>query len=209
MSGGAIRHSSARWPTPRAPISRTRKRVSGVARSTVSGRPSSLLNEPAVATVEPASLSTRASMSLALVLPWEPVIATTRSRSGAVAETAQHHPGQLLQCGPGVGDQHRRRAGRPGAEDGSGAADHCPLGVVVPVHVLAVEGHEQAPGRGVAAVEERRAGHDEAGLGVHHPAVHEVGELAQGQRDHRPTCSVRAARTSSRSSKGCTTPSIS
>ena len=41
------------WPMPRAPISSTRNRVAGSARSTVYGWPSSLLNEPAGATVGP------------------------------------------------------------------------------------------------------------------------------------------------------------
>ena len=46
------------WPRPRAPISRTRKRVPAVARSTVSGTPISLLLLPAVATVGPAAART-------------------------------------------------------------------------------------------------------------------------------------------------------
>ncbi len=51
------------------------------ARSTVSGSPISLLNEPNVATVAPAAASTWASRSFVLVLPCEPVSATTRSPS--------------------------------------------------------------------------------------------------------------------------------
>ncbi len=85
-SGGAIAQRSAMWPTPRAPISRTRKRVEGSTPRTVSGSPSSLLNDWYVATVGPASESTAASMSLTLVLPCEPVTATTR-RSGAARRT--------------------------------------------------------------------------------------------------------------------------
>ena len=57
-SGGAIRHSSAMCPMPRAPISTTRYSVSAVQRSTVSGTPSSLLRLPAVATVGPTPAST-------------------------------------------------------------------------------------------------------------------------------------------------------
>ena len=46
------------WPIPRAPISSTRNRVSGVALRTVSGTPISLLWLPAVATVGAAVAST-------------------------------------------------------------------------------------------------------------------------------------------------------
>ena len=42
------------------------------------GRPNSLLNDPAGATVGPAAPNTAASMSFVLVFPLEPVKATTR-----------------------------------------------------------------------------------------------------------------------------------
>ena len=116
MSGGAMAHSALRWPTPRAPISSTRYRVLSSIRSTVSGRPSSLLNEPAVATVGAPSASSRASMSLTDVLPWEPVIATTVIGARGVAAPAQHLVGQRLQGRLGVGApprSGRRSAARP------------------------------------------------------------------------------------------------
>ena len=80
-SGRATSHAARRSPMWRAPISRTRCSVAVSARSTVSGRPSSLLKEPYVATVVPSAASTWASRSLVLVLPWEPVSATTRTSS--------------------------------------------------------------------------------------------------------------------------------
>ncbi len=80
-SGGAMRHRSAMCPTPRAPISITRYLVSWSARSTVSGTPSSLLNEPTGAMVVPDGSSTSASRSLTLVLPCDPVMAMTTGSS--------------------------------------------------------------------------------------------------------------------------------
>ncbi len=76
-SGGAIRQRVATCPIPRAPISSTRKRVSSVARRIVSGSPTSVLKDPAGATVGPRSSSRVAIRSLVVVLPDEPVIATT------------------------------------------------------------------------------------------------------------------------------------
>ncbi len=64
-------------PTPRAPISTTRKSVVSSARSTVSGTPISVLKEPMGATVSPEVSSSWASRSFVLVLPCEPVMPTT------------------------------------------------------------------------------------------------------------------------------------
>ena len=143
-SGGAIAHSSARWPTPRAPISRTRKRVRSSARSTVSGRPSSLLNDPAVATVGASSASTRASMSFAVVLPWDPVIATTVSRLPLLAPPGEDDPRELLERGLGVVDEHGGHPGGAAPEDRGGTALDRARRVVVAVDPLAREGDEQA-----------------------------------------------------------------
>ena len=74
------------WPTPRAPISATRKRVVGVTRQTVSGTPISPFSELTGATVSATEVSTDARRSLTLVLPDEPVTPTTRS-SGARSMT--------------------------------------------------------------------------------------------------------------------------
>ncbi len=85
-AGGAIAQRVRRWPRPRAPISSTRNRVLRSARSTVSGRPSSLLNDPWVATVGAAAPSTAPRRSLVEVLPCEPVTAAT-VRPGRAART--------------------------------------------------------------------------------------------------------------------------
>ena len=112
MSGGAISHSSREVADPaRAHLE---DEVAGllVARSTVSGRPE-LVVEGAGAWPRSAraSASTRASMSLALVLPWEPVIATTASGDVGVSRSprAQHGARELLEGGLDVLDEHRRR----------------------------------------------------------------------------------------------------
>jgi hypothetical protein len=79
MWGRAMPVRYSMCPTPRAPISTTRKRVSGVTRQTVSGTPTSLLSEPTGATVGAADARTLASRSLVLVLPEEPVMPMTVS----------------------------------------------------------------------------------------------------------------------------------
>ena len=87
-------HSWAMWPMPRADISRTRYLVDSSARSTVSGRPSSLLKEPTGAMVAPSRSTTWAVRSLVEVLPDDPVIPMTvadgsrRSTSRASAPRA-------------------------------------------------------------------------------------------------------------------------
>ena len=92
--GGAMSHSWAMWPMPRADISSTRYLVDSSARSTVSGRPSSLLNEPTGAIVGPSRSTTWAVRSLVEVLPDDPVIPMTvadgsrRSTSRASAPRA-------------------------------------------------------------------------------------------------------------------------
>ena len=87
MSGATRPVSPAMSPMWRAPISRTRNRVAAPARSMVRGTPSSLLSEPIVAIVGAALESTVASMSLVLVLPWEPVRPATVSPSRSSATT--------------------------------------------------------------------------------------------------------------------------
>jgi hypothetical protein len=89
IRGGAVRHRSAMWPGPRAPISRTRCRVVGSASSTVRGSPISLLRLPRVATVGPAAASSWASRSLVDVLPDDPVTPTTSMPSGVSSSTSQ------------------------------------------------------------------------------------------------------------------------
>ncbi|CPU48486.1 Uncharacterised protein [Mycobacteroides abscessus] len=71
--------NSAMLPGRRAESSSTKNLVDSVARSTVQGWPSSLLNDPGGATTSPSGLSTAAIKSFVEVLPDEPVIPTIRS----------------------------------------------------------------------------------------------------------------------------------
>ncbi len=87
IRGRAIWQSWAMWPTPRAEFSSTRYRVPAVARSTVYGWPSSLLNDPGGATVGPSRDRSWASRSLVEVFPEEPVTPTT-TRPGSRSSTA-------------------------------------------------------------------------------------------------------------------------
>lgn len=64
-------------PKPRMPISTTTARVVSSMRQRVSGRPSSLLLLPRVATTGPKSASIARKRSFVVVLPLEPVTATT------------------------------------------------------------------------------------------------------------------------------------
>src|ERR687893_336787 len=78
-------------PTWSAPISSTRYLVVGVTRSTVRGRPTSLLKEPAGTTVSPSGSRSWPSRSLVVVLPTEPVTATTRSSPAARTRARTEH----------------------------------------------------------------------------------------------------------------------
>src|SRR5699024_5320874 len=104
-SGRAIAVSWAMWPIPRAPISSTRKRVPAVTRSTVSGRPSSLVRLPAGATVGPAAARSAPSRSL---LPAWPASPGDRGRLGDVADPARAHL-EHEETGPGGHAQHGQR----------------------------------------------------------------------------------------------------
>ncbi len=77
MSGRTMSQRYAMLPTWSAPISTTRKRVSGSARNTVSGTPTSPLYDPTGATVGPWVASRAASRSFVVVLPAEPVMPMT------------------------------------------------------------------------------------------------------------------------------------
>ena len=82
-SGGAMVVSRAISPTWLAPISATKNRVDALTLSAVSGRPTSLLNDPTGATVPPSSLSSAWSRSLVVVLPTEPVMPTMAKGSAS------------------------------------------------------------------------------------------------------------------------------
>ena len=70
-------------PVPRADSSRTRYLVVASARSTVSGWPNSLLNEPAGAIVGPSRSTSWAARSLVEVLPDDPVMPAIRTAGSA------------------------------------------------------------------------------------------------------------------------------
>ena len=108
------------WPTPRALYSSAAKRVSGVRRSAVSGRPSSLLNEPCGA-----SVGAEAGEHLR-----EQVLGRGLAAAAGDADGERlRRPGvraarQRLQRRERVGhDQARDAVDRPGGErrDGAGA----------------------------------------------------------------------------------------
>ena len=80
--GRAISQSIAMWPTPRAPISTTAAWVRSGALISVSGTPSSLLNDRTLAAVGSDSWSAARSRSLVVVLPTDPVIPTTAANPG-------------------------------------------------------------------------------------------------------------------------------
>ena len=67
------------WPGPRADSSRTMYLVAKSARSTVSGWPNSLLNDPAGATVGPRRSTSWAARSLVEVFPDDPVMPAIRA----------------------------------------------------------------------------------------------------------------------------------
>ena len=141
-------------PGPLAPISSTRKRVDSSARSTVSGRPISLLNERTGAIVGPTLPHSWASRSLVVVLPTEPVMPTTRRSlpPGSSATSRSRSQDDAREVAEGlldVGDDDARQHVAAGADDvtrgqherGAGGDRHG--GVVVAVDVLARQRDEQ------------------------------------------------------------------
>ncbi len=137
-AGRATAQREAMWPGPRAPISITAASVPSSAPTSVRGTPSSLLNDPALATVRHRAASAAASRSFTLVLPTEPVTPTTRpatvgaSRSRAWAPSAASAssvsgtstavtttPAGVVgrHVGRGPRRQDRRRPGRQGRAD--------------------------------------------------------------------------------------------
>ena len=133
-----------------------------------------------------------------------------RERAAALAPPGEDDPRELLECGLGVVDEHGGHPGGSTPQDRGGAALDRPRCVVVAVHPLTREGDEQAAGLGAAAVQERWTGDLDPGRGVDDGAAHDGRDLLERQGDHDGAPrSARAARTSSRSSNGCTTPAIS
>ena len=79
MVGRAISHNHVMCPKPRAPISTTAASVASGALTSVSGTPSSLLNDFSLAAVTSRCRAIAVNRSLVEVLPFDPVMATTRS----------------------------------------------------------------------------------------------------------------------------------
>ena len=149
--------------------------MSGSTRSAVSGMPSSLLNDPAVATVGPASARTAASRSLVEVLPCDPVSGEHRE-AVVVAHLRDDVRREPLQGGLRVLDHDRRQPGRAGAEHRDRSVGRGLRRVVVAVGVLADEGDEQAARAGLPAVDDHRTGHDHPVAVPLDPAADDVGD---------------------------------
>ena len=192
---------------PRAPISSTRYRVAGSARSTVSGSPSSLLKEPWVATVGAGVGEHRGEQVLGAGLALRP--GDREHRTAAATHAAAPAPaGQRLRAPLDVVDHDgraRRWAGSPARRR---AGRDRGRRVVVAVDVLAGERHEQ-PARldRLAAVDERGPG-DRSASSPSRRAADDRGDLGEPERDQRRSPDDSSRRTS-RSSNGCTTPSTS
>ena len=135
----------------RAPISSTRNRVAVSARSTVSGSPISLLNEPYGRDGPSGGGEHLGEQVLGAGLALRP-----GQRDHAYGgQPAEHVVGQRGQRRDGVVDEHRR--GRPVSRVDSTAAAPARdggVGVVVAVDALAHDRDEQAAALGDPAVDE-------------------------------------------------------
>ncbi len=168
------------WPIPRAPISSTRNLVSSVALRAVSGSPISLLSEPGVHTVGALCWSTWAMRSLVLVLPAEPVRATTVAPSRRTTWRARAPRAACTSSTTIAGTPTGRAPARPGAR-----LDHR-RGEVVPVGALADEGDEEAAGLHLTGVPDDRRGHLDGRVRyVMHLPADDCGDLGEGEGDHK------------------------
>ena len=161
--------------------------------------------------VGPTSRATWAIRSLVEVLPDDPVMPTTRSSGSLLSTCVANRPRATTTSATTHG----------GSTDGAGGEGERPrpgakasVDEVVPVHPFADDAGEQAAGFDVARVDEG-PGRDRRGrVGdvVEGPADH-VGDLGDRHGDHRgvpPSRPVRRASASTtRSSKGRSTPSTS
>ncbi len=128
-----------------------------------------------------------------------------RQREHGRLEYVDHVAREQPERADGIGDDHRRYAGRARAEhpgrtglDGRG-------GEAVPVDVLALHRDEEPTRHHGPTVDERRSGHGSGAAAVGDRAADDVGDLGEGHRDHRRS----ASRATARSSKGSTTPATS
>ena len=148
------------WPMPRAPISTTRKRVVGVTRQTVSGTPISSLSEPdAARRSRPTDGEHRASRSLVLVLPAEPVMPTTRQLGRAV-DDARGRARPKAAWTSSTTTHGTPSTGRAASAATAPRVD-APRDEVVAVGVLADPGDEEAARAGLAGVGDDRAVDDD------------------------------------------------
>src|SRR5580704_16638137 len=135
-----------------------------------------------------------------------------RDRGGG--QRVDHEPGQRGQGGRDVSDQYGGDRDGPGREHRDRAGRDGGGGEVMPVGPLPRDRGEQAAGAGPPRVDHHLAGHHGARVPVQ-LAAGDLGDLGQGQRDHRSTAHGSrggwplAARSSAdavtaRSSKGST-----
>ena len=177
--------------------------MSSSARSTVSGRPISLLCDPAGATVAPTATSTWAMRSLVDVLPEDPVTPTTvQVRQPVERPLRARRP----RAAWGSGDHD---AAAPAARAGRAPADRTePLDrlddEVVAVDPLALDGDEQPAGLDGARVAGRRSVTIAVGSPACSVPADRCGDLVQRHRDHRAATADRRSnpRRTSRSSNG-------
>ena len=111
MSGRAISHSNVTSPLRRAPISATTTSASAAAPSSVTGRPTSLLNDSGLAWVRNRVAHTAAAMSLVEVLPLAPVMPTTRAdivRRSSAASCRNASPGERTNTAGPVAERPSR-----------------------------------------------------------------------------------------------------
>ena len=162
--GRATAHSSAIWPRPRMPISVTSTRVSGSRRSTVSGRPSSLLRLASAAIVGVTARGQRAERILRRGLSRRADDGDDLRVRAAADEGRERREGGLLV----IGDERRRPACACVADEpGAG-----------------VERDEEVAGPGIARVVVDAADHAVLRPPVE-PAEPQRLDLLPAERDHR------------------------
>ena len=212
MSGRAIATSRAISPTPLAPISTIRYRVSASIRSIVIGAPTSLLKDPGGATVAPCSLRMAASRFLVVVLPFEPVMPTILSVP-ARRTRATTSRGQIRERDDPVGDDDLRQLDvelalddqqRAPRDRRASGAKRCPSvtspGIATKTEPgpTSRESVSTDPDTVTPAMRPPRADR--------RPTRRELGD---GEGDHSQPASRRAARASSRAEYGVRTPRMS
>ena len=214
--------SAAMLPGCRADISRIRKSVSGPARNTVHGCPSSLLNEPGGAITSPSGESTAARRSLVEVLPDEPVTpmivsppatscaATAAASFASAASTAAPEPSLSCSSTLAALSPVGRRSGRPRSPAPRPAGPPAPRRHRQRPRPARSHGRRRrrpgsarnrAAGSHRAGIEFDGAGdHGARGVGgtdVGQLTADDLGDLGEGQLDHGRIRTPRSAAASS------------